>query len=91
MFTADGTLKVTDLGIAQFVGNAPTFASCVSGGTYSQAVSDEYQKASSTPYLQQDVGGQRGFGTPTVAVGQNVVDWQDPDWLTKLLNGSQSQ
>lgn len=75
-----------DLGVT-----SPSFASCVSNGTYAKAVSDEYQKASSTPYLQQDVGGQRGFGTPTVAVGQNVVDWQDPDWLTKLLNGSQSQ
>jgi protein-disulfide isomerase len=68
-----------DLGIT-----SPDFASCVSGGTYNQAVSDEYQKAKTTPYLQQDVGGQRGFGTPTVAVGEKVIDTSDPNWLTTL-------
>jgi protein-disulfide isomerase len=82
--------QLTKLG--QDVGiTSPNFSSCVSGGTYDQAVSDEYQKASTTPYLQQDVGGSKGFGTPTLAVGQTTIDWQDATWLTKLLGSSQSQ
>jgi protein-disulfide isomerase len=81
--------QLTKLG--QDVGvTSSSFSSCVSSGTYDKAVADEYQKASTTPYLQQDVGGQKGFGTPTLAVGQTTIDWQDPNWLTKLM-GSQSQ
>lgn len=61
------------------------FANCVSAGTYDKAVSDEYQKAKATPYLQRDFGGQRGFGTPTVAVGEKVINTnEDPNWLTAL-------
>ncbi|TCO62946.1 DsbA family protein [Actinocrispum wychmicini] len=80
--------QLTKLG--QDVGvTSPSFASCVSNGTYDKAVSDEYQKARTTPYLQQEYQGQKSFGTPTLAVGQTVVDWQDPNWLTKLISQPQ--
>jgi protein-disulfide isomerase len=73
-----------DLGVT-----SAAFSTCVTNGTYNQAVSDEYQTARTTPYLQQDVGGQTGFGTPTVAVGQKVIDVQDPNWLTTLTSQAQ--
>jgi protein-disulfide isomerase len=69
---------------------APTFASCVTSSTYDKAITDAYNQAKDTPYLQQESGGQRGFGTPTLADGTRVLDWTDPNWLTKAL-GSQPQ
>lgn len=69
---------------------SPAFGSCVTSGTYDKAITDAYNQATNTPYLQQESGGQRGFGTPTLANGTRVLDWTDPNWLTKLL-GSQPQ
>jgi protein-disulfide isomerase len=89
---ARGYDKAQLVKLGQDVGvTSPDFTNCVNNGAYNQAVSDEYQKAKSTAYLQQDVGGQTGFGTPTIAVGEKVVDTQDPNWLNNLLSGSQSQ
>jgi protein-disulfide isomerase len=77
--------------LGQAVGvTAPTFQSCVTSSTYDKAVTDAYDQAKNTPYLQQESGGQRGFGTPTVVNGTRVLDWTSPDWLTKAL-GSQPQ
>jgi protein-disulfide isomerase len=74
--------------LAQDVGvTSSTVSSCVNGSTYNQAVADEYQKAKTTPYLVQDFGnGQKGFGTPTVSVGEKVVDVQDSNWLNNLVS-----
>jgi protein-disulfide isomerase len=74
----------TDLGIT-----SPDFKSCVDSGKYKQQIQSANDQITSTPYLQQDFGnGQKGFGTPTVAIGQKVVDTNDPQWLNKLLSAS---
>ncbi|MBP2320526.1 protein-disulfide isomerase [Kibdelosporangium banguiense] len=69
---------------------SPTFSSCVANGTYNQAVDEAYQQVAKTDYLQQDYNGQRGFGTPTLAVGQKVIDTSDPNWLNNLVGASQT-
>jgi protein-disulfide isomerase len=78
------TKLAQDLGVT-----SSTFSSCVTSGTYNQAVSDAYQKAKTTPYLIQDFGnGQKGFGTPTVAVGEKVIDVQNTNWVNNLVSQS---
>jgi protein-disulfide isomerase len=68
--------------LGQDVGiTSPDFAACVTGNTNDKAVDDEFQKAKSTDYLKRD----GGFGTPTVAVGEKVVDTSDPNWLNNLV------
>jgi protein-disulfide isomerase len=63
------------------------FASCVNSGKYDQQVLADQDQVTKLPYLQQDFGNnQRGFGTPTVAEGQHMVDTSDPNWLNNLVN-----
>jgi protein-disulfide isomerase len=69
---------------------SPSFSACVTGGTYKQIVDQAYQQVSKTPYLQQDFNGQRGFGTPTLAAGEKVIDTNDPNWLNNLVGASQT-
>jgi protein-disulfide isomerase len=64
---------------------AADFKSCVEGGTYDDILGKSLDEVRNTEYLQQDINGQRGFGTPTVAVGQKVVDTADPKWLDTLV------
>lgn len=74
----------TDLGI-----RSPAFGACIAAGTYNQQIQAANDQTAALPYLQQDFGnGQRGFGTPTVAVGQKVIDTSDPHWLDNLVNAS---
>jgi protein-disulfide isomerase len=72
-----------DLGIT-----APTFKSCVESGKYGSALQAELDKVRTAEYLQQEINGQKGFGTPTIAKGQQVVDTADPRWLDKVLGGA---
>jgi protein-disulfide isomerase len=73
-----------DLGIT-----SPDFASCVNNGTHNQLVEQAYQQIKNTPHLQQDFGnGRRGFGTPTIAAGEKVIDTNDPNWLNNLVSAS---
>lgn len=72
-----------DLGIT-----APSFKSCVESGKYDSALDAELEKTRTAEYLQQEINGQKGFGTPTVASGQQVVDTADPRWLDKVLGGA---
>jgi protein-disulfide isomerase len=75
-----------DLGVT-----SPDFAACVANGTYDQAVDQAYQAAAKDPNLQQDFGnGQRGFGTPTVAVDGKAIDTADQNWLNNLVGASQT-
>jgi protein-disulfide isomerase len=69
-----------DLGIT-----APSFKSCVESGKYDNILQAHFEKVRTAQYLQQDINGQRGFGTPTLAKGQQVIDTSDPKWLDKLL------
>ncbi|CAM3341850.1 thioredoxin domain-containing protein [Kibdelosporangium persicum] len=74
--------------LGQDVGiTSPDFANGVTNGTYNQIIEEAYQKVSTDPALQQDFGnGQRGFGTPTLAVNGKIVDTQDPKWLDTLVS-----
>lgn len=69
-----------DIGIT-----SPAFAAGIKSNKYDKVLEQELQTAEKTPHLQQDYGdGQVGFGTPTVANGQKVVDINNPDWLNQL-------
>lgn len=70
-----------DLGIT-----SPDFAPCVADGKYDKLIQDNFTKIESTDYLQQDFNGQRGFGTPTIALGHKVIDWSNPKWLDNVVN-----
>jgi protein-disulfide isomerase len=63
------------------------FASCVTSGKYDSVVQSNMTKVQQTAYLNQQEfpGGGKGFGTPTIAVGQKIVDTSKPDWLDKLV------
>ncbi|HEV2784530.1 MAG TPA: thioredoxin domain-containing protein [Actinophytocola sp.] len=78
--------QLADLG-ARLGITGPDFKSCIDNGRYEADIQAAEQQATTAPYLQQDFGnGQRGFGTPTVAVGQKVVDTSDPRWLDNLVS-----
>ena len=69
-----------DIGIT-----SPAFAAGIKSNKYDSLVNAELDKAEKAPYLQQDFGnGQVGFGTPTVANGQKIIDISDPNWLNQL-------
>jgi hypothetical protein len=66
------------------------FAACVTSGKYDSAVQANMDEVGKAAYLQQqDFGnGQKGFGTPTIAVGQKVVDTSKSNWLDKLVDSA---
>lgn len=72
-FTVD---EVVTMG--QNSGAGPGYEACVRNNTHGAAIAQNYQQASSDPALQQESGGQRGFGTPTVQVNGRTVDVNDP-------------
>ncbi|HEY2221234.1 DsbA family protein [Actinomycetospora sp.] len=59
-------------------GAGPGYEACVRGNTYGAAIAQNYQQASTDPALQQESGGQKGFGTPTIVVGGKAVSPNDP-------------
>lgn len=62
------------------------FKTCVTSGKYNNLVQANMDAVGQAPYLQQEYpDGTKGFGTPTIAVGQKVVDTQRSDWLDKLV------
>ncbi|HEY7594456.1 MAG TPA: thioredoxin domain-containing protein [Actinophytocola sp.] len=73
-----------DLGI-----KSDAFKSCVESSKYNGIIQSHFEQVRNTPYLQQDLGGgQQGFGTPTVAKGQKVVDTSNPKWLDEVVGGT---
>jgi protein-disulfide isomerase len=71
----------TDLGITN-----PDFATGVSTGRYNSDIQTAEAQTTNLPYLQRDVGNNtKAFSTPTIAVGQTMIDTTDPKWLDKLL------
>lgn len=65
------------------------FKSCVVDGTYDDLVQENFDKVKAADYLQQEFpDGQKGFGTPTLAVGEKVVDTGKSDWLDKLVESA---
>ena len=59
-------------------GAGPGYEACVRNNTYGAAVAQNYQQASSDPALQQESGGSKGFGTPTIVVNGKTVSPNDP-------------
>jgi protein-disulfide isomerase len=59
-------------------GAGPGYEACVRGNTYAGAVAQNYQQASTDPALQQQSGGSKGFGTPTIVVNGRTVSPNDP-------------
>ena len=71
----------TDLGIT-----SKDFTACVTSGKYDDLVQANFTDVKKATYLQQEFpDGQKGFGTPTLAVGEKVVDTTKSDWLDKLV------
>jgi protein-disulfide isomerase len=73
-----------DLGVTE-----PDFAACVESGRYDQQIEANYQRIQGLTYLHTEFpDGRKGFATPTVAVGQDKVDIDDPNWLNSLIDVS---
>jgi protein-disulfide isomerase len=71
----------TDLGIT-----GEDFTACVTGGTHNELVQKNFDDVKAATYLQQEFpDGSKGFGTPTLAVGEKVVDTAKGDWLDQLV------
>jgi len=62
-----------------------TFESCVEGDEYDDLIRTHFDEVRETPYLQQEYDGQKGFGTPTIAVGEKVVQPSGENWLDELV------
>ncbi|WP_199442551.1 DsbA family protein [Umezawaea beigongshangensis] len=84
-YTKQELIKLgTDLGIT---GDA--FASCVNGDEHVAEAQQELADAKSTPHLQVDRNGQKGFrGTPSISVGDRVLDVNDENWLKNLVGST---
>lgn len=73
-----------DLGIT-----SKDFATCVTSGKYDSVVQSNFDTVKATAYLQQEFpDGSKGFGTPTIAVGEKVIDTTNSDWLDKLVESA---
>lgn len=71
-----------DLGVT-----APDFKACVDSGRYNREIQAAEDQATQLPYLQREYpDGRKGFGTPTIAVGEKIVDTSDAQWLDKLVS-----
>lgn len=78
--------QLAELGSNVDVQDESTFTDCVRGGAYKQQLDTEFQKTANDPKLQQPSrGGGTSFGTPTVLANGSMVQFQDKDWLTKLV------
>lgn len=67
------------------------FSSCVTSGKYDEAAQQELADVNNKPYLEQTFpNGAVGFGTPTFAVGERLVQPTGKDWLTMLVEESES-
>ena len=71
----------TELGI-----DSKSFESCVESGKYDKVIQSHFDEVRNAEYLQQEIDGQKGFGTPTVAKGREVIDTSNPKWLDAVLD-----
>ena len=73
-----------DLGITD-----ESFTACVTSGTYDAQVQKNFDEVKAAPYLQQEFpNGSKGFGTPTIAVDEKVVDTNKAGWLDDLVKSA---
>ena len=74
----------TDLGITD-----AGFTECVTSGKFDADVQANFDEVKKATYLQQEFpDGSKGFGTPTLAVGEKVVDTSKSNWLDQLLESA---
>jgi protein-disulfide isomerase len=74
----------TDLGV-----KSADFTTCVTSGKHDDLVQANWDEVGKATYLQQEFpDGSKGFGTPTIAADQKVVDTSKSDWLQKLLESA---
>jgi protein-disulfide isomerase len=65
------------------------FSTCVTSGTHDKLVTANFEDVKKAPYLQQEFpDGSKGFGTPTIAVDEKVVDTGKSDWLDRLVDSA---
>lgn len=76
--------QLADLGKRLGV-TTPDFASCVSTSRYNSDLQSAENQATSTPHLQREVRGGKAFTTPTIAVGDKLIDTTNPRWLDNLV------
>jgi protein-disulfide isomerase len=77
---AEGSAGLTDdelIALGTELGAQGDFAECVRGGTHTEAVAAETEKATNDPALQT----QGRFGTPTVTVDGQRADLNNTSWL----------
>jgi protein-disulfide isomerase len=73
-----------DLGIT-----SADFTTCVTSGKYDDVVQSNFDEVKKTAYLEQEFpDGSKGFGTPTLAVGEKVVDTSKSNWLDSLVSSA---
>jgi protein-disulfide isomerase len=73
-----------DLGIT-----SADFTTCVTSGKYNDLVQSNFDEVKKTAYLQQEFpDGTKGFGTPTIASGEKVVDTSKSNWLDTLVSSA---
>jgi protein-disulfide isomerase len=68
---------------------SPDWKTCVSSSRYNRDIQTAEDQATNLPYLQRDFNGHKSFSTPTIAMGERLIDTSDPQWLTKLTAAGQ--
>ncbi|WP_158892947.1 DsbA family protein [Amycolatopsis anabasis] len=78
------------IALGRALGLGDDFAQAVTSGKYDQEVNAGMSAAEQAPHLQATRrDGSKGFrGTPTVAVGDQVVDTSVPGWLDGLIKAA---
>lgn len=76
--------QLTDLGTRLGI-TGPTFADCVTTGTYDEQLRAMLDTLSKDPALLRDGGRDKVFATPTIVADGTIVDIRPSDWLTSLL------
>lgn len=66
------------------------FTACVTSGAHDKLVQANFDEVKKAPYLQQEFpDGSKGFGTPTIAVDEKVVDTSKSNWLDQLVTSAE--
>ncbi len=81
----EGSAGLTDqqlIDLGTQVGAPASFATCVTSGKYSKAVTAETNRAAKDTSLRAQ--GSNSFGTPTVTVNGKRADLSEDDWLTDI-------
>lgn len=79
------TAQLVELGRGLGAGG-PAFQRCVRDGRHDDEVRAAFAAARKLPIMQVSQGGRTFFrGTPTITVGNRVIDYTDPGWLEEVI------